>query len=392
MLEACYLSWTERYCSPTGAGAHDGTSEANAWTLAEAITNVNAGHRVNVKAGTYANTTTNRTFGTGAGAATTAAPKWWRGYKTAIGDQDARPTAARTAGTDFPLLTFTTGVPRVTDPHNWFSNIEFRGTAPGTHLFGITGSKCKFVRCRFDCQEAAATSYTVRFGSGSGDGQNFSECWFKGTTSVNNVVIAEERALFDGCSFHGGGNGAMADLSAGGPVCFLDCIFDDNGDDSVEIVGHASHLCILDSCLFYSPGGHGINVTSTAPMLLLVRNCLFHTITTASKYGINLPAGSAIPLVQNAAWYNVTTKFNNLTEDAEWNAVAESNDPLVDGANDDFDLDTADAASDNAGAPGLFENLDSTRSYADVGPVRHVDPAGGGGTTIAGTPMRRGMV
>lgn len=384
------MSWTERYVTTTGAGAHDGTSEANAWDLGEAIAAVNAGHRVNVKAGTYANTTTNRTFGTGAGAGTTAAPKWWRGYKTTAGDQDARPTAARTAGTDFPLLTFTSGLPRINDPHNWFSNFEFRGTAPGTHFVGGTGSKVKFVRCRFDCQEASATSYTVRWTS---DGAHFSECWFKGTSSVNYVAAADtERMVFDGCSFHGGGDGLLIESGGGLAVSVIDCIFDDNGDDAILINGNASGMVTIDGCTIYSPGGHGISVTTAVPMYLLVRNCMFHTITTASKYAVSLPSGSAVPLLQNNAYYNVTDRYNNLTEDAEWNGIAESSDPLVDPANDDFDVDTADAASDSAGAPGLFENLDSTRSYADVGAARHIDPAGGGGTVPIPMSMSGGLL
>lgn len=346
------MAWTDRYCSPAGGGAHDGTSEANAWDLAEAIAAAVGGHRINCIAGTYANTTTSRTWSTGGGAGSTTAPKWWRGYKTAIGDQDARPTAARTAGTDFPLITFTSGVPRINDPHNWFSNFEFRGTAPGTHFMGGTGSKVKFLRCRFDCQEASASSYTVRW---SADGGQFSECWFKGTSSVTHVMILEERQTVDGCSFHGGGNGLMLDASAS-PKMALNCIFDDNGDDGIEVTGHAAQKVVISGCTFYSPGGHGINVTTAIPVLLLVRNNLFHTITTASKYGLSLPSGSAVPLLQGNAYYNVTDRYNNLTEDAEWNAITETVEPLEDPANDDF-TPKSTALLIGAGSPGRYENL-----------------------------------
>ena len=75
------MAITEKYVTTTGAGAHDGTSEANAWSLTEAIAAAAAGNRVNVKAGTY-------TLGAGATfpAGTVAAPIIWRGYSSTIGD------------------------------------------------------------------------------------------------------------------------------------------------------------------------------------------------------------------------------------------------------------------------------------------------------------------
>jgi len=367
------MAWTERYVTTTGAGLHDGSSEANAWDLAEAITNVNAGHRVNVKAGTYANTTTSRTFGTGAGAATTTAPKWWRGYKTAIGDMDAHPATTRTAGTDFPLLTFTSGTVLVSDPHNIFSNFEVRGTAPGTRMVSVTGSKCKFVRCRFDCQEAATTSYTVR---ASADGICFTDCWFKGTTTATTVVVSEERISYTGCVFRGGGNGVMLDVSTGDQEV-IDCVFDDNGDDAIEVIGSTARNCIIDGCTIYSPGGNGVLVTTNVPVMMLVRNNLFHTITTASKYGVNMVSGTNVPHIVGNTWYNVTTKFNNVTEDLEFFAIAESTEPLTDPANHDMTMVTGSAGK-GAALPSLFEN-ESYKSFRDGGAVQREEAAGGGG-------------
>lgn len=75
------MAWTERYVTVAGAGAHDGTSEGNAWTLAEAIAAAAAGQRVNVKAGTHT-VASDRTFGT---AGTDASAIWWRGYNSEIG-------------------------------------------------------------------------------------------------------------------------------------------------------------------------------------------------------------------------------------------------------------------------------------------------------------------
>lgn len=46
-------TFTEKYVSVAGAGSHDGSSAANAWTIAEATANVSQGDRVNCLAGTY---------------------------------------------------------------------------------------------------------------------------------------------------------------------------------------------------------------------------------------------------------------------------------------------------------------------------------------------------
>lgn len=372
------MAWTERYVDSAAAGGGDGTTSATsgangAWTLAEAISNSNAGHRLNVKAGTYANTTTSRTFGTGAGAATTTAPKWWRGYTSAIGDLDSAPTSTLTAGTDFPLLTFTSGSVTCSDSFNIFSNIEFRGTAPGTRLVGVSGSKVKFVRCRFDNQEAASTSYAAR---ASGDGDVFTDCWFKATSTAAHVVIGEERIILSGCVFRGGGNGILVDV-ASGEQSLLDCVFDDNGDDAIEINGSTGRVATIDGCTIYSPGGHGINVTTAVPASLLVRNCLFHTITVASKYALSMPSGSNMPLIAGNAYYNVSAKFNNVTESLEFYAIAEGSDPCTNAASHDFSLVTG-ASSKGAALAGLFEN-ESYKSYRDAGAVQRQESGGSAG-------------
>jgi len=47
------MAITEKYASVAGAGDHNGTSAAHAWTLAEAIAAAVAGDRINLISGTY---------------------------------------------------------------------------------------------------------------------------------------------------------------------------------------------------------------------------------------------------------------------------------------------------------------------------------------------------
>src|SRR5580765_5922822 len=101
------MALVNKYCNPTGAGAHDGSTPADAWSFTEALAGAAAGQIVNMLAGsgnTYDGTTAIRTFAT---AGTTVAPVWWRAYKTTPGDQDGNNLAV--AGVDIPTLTTTTG-------------------------------------------------------------------------------------------------------------------------------------------------------------------------------------------------------------------------------------------------------------------------------------------
>lgn len=82
------MAITELYVSTAGGGAHDGTSEANAFTFAEMVTDINArapaaaAYRYNIKQGTYSLAADVTLTGDG----TTAYPLILRGYKTTIGD------------------------------------------------------------------------------------------------------------------------------------------------------------------------------------------------------------------------------------------------------------------------------------------------------------------
>lgn len=79
------MALTERYVTPTGAGSHDGTSEANAFSFAEMVADINTprtGYRYNVKQGTYSLGAMVTITGDGS----TTSPNVIRGYKTTPGD------------------------------------------------------------------------------------------------------------------------------------------------------------------------------------------------------------------------------------------------------------------------------------------------------------------
>lgn len=365
------MAWTDKYVIAGGLGSADGSSEANAWDWAAAITHSasNTDVRYNCKASTKSLTTTSLTFN---GVGTTSAPNWWRGYKTTIGDMDDFPTTQRVEGTDIPLLTATTGSFSITGAHQWFSSIHFRCTgAVGQRAVsvGSAASKSKFAFCRFENQEAGSTSYALR---ASADGLCFFNCWMKATGTAGHVVISEEAIFWLGGVFRGGGNGILHDMTgrSGGGLIF--CIFDNNGDDAIELTGTTGSVFNIVNPLIYKPGGHGINVTTGIPAGLIIINPAFHSVTGASKYGVNLVSGSATPMIVGPSWYNVNTKTNNVTESQIWCEKNETVDPYPNAANHDF-TPYGSALLIGTSAPQLFEN-ETYKSYGDRGAVQIYSP------------------
>lgn len=124
------MAITEKYASEAGAGDHNGTSEAHAWTLAEAFANAAAGDRVNIKG--------NVTLGgaiTPSNSGTAASPIIMRGYASSIGDGylgRTNQTGALVA-TNMPVITM--GGYSLTDSSKtlWvFESIAFTGAVSGS--------------------------------------------------------------------------------------------------------------------------------------------------------------------------------------------------------------------------------------------------------------------
>jgi len=173
------MAFTEKYLSVAGAGAHDGSSAANAWTLAEFLTNNTAGDRGNMISGSYSS-------GADAfsNAGTISALSVLRGYNSTIGDLDTvgRDTPANGSGlitTNMPSITITGAI--TFSNFVLLMNLNVTG-ALATFLLGATvgpdnvflyqckvtntlnnsgascvrgDNNCAFIMCDFECTGAA---------------------------------------------------------------------------------------------------------------------------------------------------------------------------------------------------------------------------------------------
>lgn len=357
------MAFTEKYVSVAGAGAHDGTSAANAWTLAEAIAApVVAGNRVNIIAGTYANTTTSRALSiTG----TTTAPVWWRGYNTTIGDCDADPTLAK------PLVTFTTGLLTIGGAHQFISSLNITSQNTGRAV-NVTGTPIRFYGIWVENTNAAAGSHAISL---TGTSAHVQHSWFKATSSATRVVLCSGVTSFVGLVIEGGGVG----LESSNRVDVAKGVFNNVGSHGAQMLT-TGVISIWRACSFYSCGGDGIRFDVLPATEIVVEDCIFsETVGT----GINNNSGANTNIVHRTGnlFYSNGANEAGFGDSPSIAEIVESASPFTNGAGSDLTILSTSTAK---GTAIRVEN----QSYSDVtdkGAVQRAESAAGGGQHMIGS-------
>jgi hypothetical protein len=355
------MAFSERFVRADAAGGGDGTTNANSgangsWTLAEAVANEAAGMRINVKAGTYANTSTSRTL---AAVGTTTAPIWWRGFNVAAGDLD------NDAATAKPIFTFTTGFFIISGAHHIISNLSVQG-AVTTAQVTASGSSVWLhrVRCENTNSPAGAVACNV-----TGAACRFTSCWFKCPSTATAVVTSASASFWFGCDYTGGGVGMQISTS---DFMAVRCVFRATGSHGLELTAATGRLFTVTHCTFRGCGGDGMRFTAL-PSNGLVANCLFAAITGTAINNASGANTNIVVRIGNDFW-SVGTTEAGFGDSPALNGLTESSDPHVSAT--DLRLVTG-AAARAAAQPGLYE-AETYTSFPDVGAVQHADPAGGG--------------
>lgn len=370
------MAWAEKYVSVAGGGAHDGSSEANAWTLAEAITNAAAGDRVNVIADVYANTTTSRTFAT---AGTTTAPVWWRGYDTAIGDMDGATTSHGTfaSGVNVPAWTFTTGRVAVTGAHQIFSNIDVQGafTTGGQWSQAVAG---RLFRVKIENTNAAAAS---RAANCTAAGSIFQRCWLKATSTATSVVNATVVVRVQECTITGGGHGI--DQTSAAASSFMDNIFLSVGGDGILVSAAGNVSLTFRRNTFYNCGGDGIEFSALPNFLADIAYNVFAGCTGSA---INNSTGVDTNLIHRVGnlYYSNGSDSIGLGDSPEFEKLTDGSSPFVNAPTDLSIVSTSNGYNLGRMLAGLGYS-----TFADVGAVQHEDAGGGGG--VSGSRIFTGM-
>lgn len=358
------MAFTEKYVSVAGGGAHDGSSEANAWTFEEAIAApVGAGNRVNVKVGTHT-LTASRTLPSG----TTENPIEWRGYNSTIGDLEnvGRATATdELDDTNFPVVDCGASYALTSGAYNSLRTFAVTGSGNVTLL--ILGTAPNVYRVRSESTNASGGSAKcVTAASVYGA---VVDCDFLiASTNASTVACSVGRSTFAGCRvWHTGApNAASIGLAANdvGSTC-AECIVYNFGTGIVvggftgQVIRNTIYGCVDGVRL--GDGGAAI-----------AENIIY----SMSGYGIKGVASSGSPLLLNNAMGALTSgRIDTSTAGSiieEVGAVTLTGDPFTNAASQDFTLNNTSGAGALCRATSkLFGG------YRDLGAVQ-TQAAGGG--------------
>lgn len=365
------MAFTERYVTVAGAGAHDGTSEANAWTFAEMIAATPAAEtRVNIKAGSYSEgVTTLPALGTA------VQPIILRGYNSTIGDLDGQGRAT----TDQTLTT--TNMPDITITGIWtpsafcfLQNLDITGALSSALIGSNAADSWGMTNCRVTNTQNNASARCLQIDN---NGQ-LVNCDFVCTGAAHAALVdADVGLVIIGCRFT--------------PTAGNECVSMDNGVVCKSVFsGGSIHLRIL---------------TPSVGTTNIISDCTFYAATTAAIQLPNSAPAATPPLIVNNHVTDCAKYLDGLytaTDDTPvielWNRTRDNTTPrtgiLSAVLGGEVTTDTGAAATDYTdAASGDFELIDTAAGYAtgmipfqDIGAIQHQDPAGGsgGGPLIGG--------
>lgn len=256
------MGYTEKYVTVTGAGAHDGSDEANAWTLAEAVAAAAAGDRVNIKAGTYA-LTGNVTLPGG----TVVAPICWRGYYSTIGDLTGGTWAAThtAAGflsvTNFPVIAGGATYRVYVRSFARLMGVSITGSRAGDLLDGTSATNVVLYRVKVN--NSGFASAATNFSSGY---CAVIDCDLDGIT-----IGGEQSTLFANRVTASSGAAVIVNITGRFFVAAHNLIYDAAGGISITVQAN----CFIANNTFDNISGRAIsvpNVAHTNAVYIVVNN------------------------------------------------------------------------------------------------------------------------
>ncbi|VTR93198.1 unnamed protein product [Gemmata massiliana] len=313
--------------------------------------------RINVKAATYANASTARTFAT-AGSGT--APIWIRGYNTTPGDLENDYTNAP------PLLTFAAAGFTISGTCYCVTNFSVLNTGSSSAIWNWSGTNGRADRIRAEAQNSPSGVQAFTSGT-NGAGMLVTNSWFKVPTTASQVYTATSTVQMHGCVFEGGQN-AVTTSSAG--TTLNHCVFI---GQTTRAINAATATILLMNCSFVGSFSDSIVRWSSSPgVLSSITNCVF---SGAGKYDIEAVSGfTHLIHAANNASYGAALGHLSHPDLADLHYALETADPFVNGATDPTLKKTT--FSYQKGIGSAFEN-ETWRSYRSVGAIEPQPTSGG---------------
>lgn len=247
------MALTERYVTANAAGGGDGSS-GSPWTWAEALAAAVAGDRVNVKAGTYARTTTTDAF-TNTG--TSAAPIWVRGYSSTIGDgYQGRNQYGVLVVTNMPTISYTSGYLNINKAQILIDSMVIESTSAryGAALV-LSEANTNVINSKVTNTTAGSSATAI------------------GSTYQGNYVI--------NCDAETTQTNSLNAIAASGVGCRIIACRAKSASTSNSAIATAS--AVVANCIIYD-SYYGIKDSTTNQYTTLI-NCTFYNITKSAFLG-----------------------------------------------------------------------------------------------------------
>lgn len=320
------MAMTNRYVSTSGAGAHDGTSEANAYSWSEMLTAISggaaAGYVYNVKQGTYTVSATS----TISAVATATSPLVIRGYKTTIGDATRGFSSGALDTSNMPTIAFdanfrwnNSGIFIVlealviTANNNGYAvqiaqdgmihncRIVNSSTGGGAYTLGCDEARCVTLNCELGMTGASGGLYVVNVGNSGGAllGCRIFQSQTHGISAASASIIVNN--VVQGCA----GDGIQRTDTGGSALIYGNTVQGCTGD-GVDIIASSTVLSRVIGNHLTDNGGYGCNFNGTSGAVFLYNRTRDNTSGATS---------GATDWVAALATGNVTTDNGSASSD-----------------------------------------------------------------------------
>lgn len=371
------MALTEKYVSDAGAGAHDGSSEANAFSWAEMITDINAGskagNRYNVK-GAIAGGTAAQSLTAGG---TTTSPVIIRGYASTIGDAyQGRTDQGPLITTNFATLTYTSSGRLTLGQHTILEGFIIAANVNTTAVTGASTGRAVVVRCKIT-NANTGSSTRCWFDNASGNAIVDCDCENDQSSGPAICLLASNSAsrIF-GCRVRNRAGVGISiqnqSVHCVGNVCYK-C-----GTDGIELSGATSGECILAGNTVVGCTSDGIYI-ATGTTIVPILAC--NLITDNGGYGINgASATYAVVALFNRLDRNTSGAATGLTDWLSATSYSHETtsalqaDEYEDYTNNDFRLKSTSPA------------ISAGRFGGDIGAIKRQEAGGGGAAILVSRP------